>query len=58
MTRESRGVVPGLLALACLVIVASAQADEITLSKEASDWLGGKPLRILVYTKVNMTETE
>ena len=58
MTQGSRGVVPGLLALACLVVAASAQADEITLSKEASDWLEGKPLRILVYTKVSMKEKE
>jgi hypothetical protein len=47
-----RGVAPVLLALACLVVAASAQTDPGTLTDEAKEWLTGKKLKVKIYSKV------
>ena len=43
-----KGATPRLLTLACLLVGTSAQ----TLTDEAKEWLGEKPLRVKVFTKV------
>ena len=40
------------LALACLVVAASAQTDPGTLTDEAKEWLTGKKLKVKIYSKV------